>query len=137
MSIFGDAIGRISGLNLLSPAGTLIELMPQEPPLDPGELSLLPVQVYAVMRTRVGGALTVSPKLRIGGNATHDDVCPIFTVPLATPLNLFAQLPIVAFPLIPVNLRAGPVFLEITQAGVGPTSCTGDILLAGFKASSS
>jgi hypothetical protein len=135
MSIFGDAVGRIPGLNLLAPAGSLFELVPQEPQMDPGEMSLLPVQVYAVMRTKTGGALTVSPKFRIGGNATHDDVCPIFTVPLATPLNVFAQLPLVVFPMTPVNLRAGPVFLEITQAGVGPTTCTGDILLAGFKAS--
>jgi hypothetical protein len=135
MSMMGDAVGRISGFNLLAPAGTLIELMPQEAQLDPGELSLLPQFVYAVMRARTGGALSVSPKFRIGANATHDDVCPIFTVPLATPLNVFAQLPLVAFPLVPVNLRAGPVFLEITQAGVGPASCTGDILLVGFKAS--
>jgi hypothetical protein len=134
--IMGDAVGRASGMSLLAPAGTLIELVPQEAQLDPGELILLPQYIYAVMRTRVGAALTVSPKIRIGANATHDDVCPIFTVPLATPLNVFAQLPLAAFPLIPVNMRALPVYVEVTQAGVGPSSCTGDIILVGFKVSS-
>jgi hypothetical protein len=135
MSVMGDAVGRAQGINLLAAPGTLFQLVDQEAPLDPADLNLFPQFVYAVMRTRTGGALSVSPKFRIGGNVTHDDVCPIFTVPLATPIGIFAQVALVAFPLVPVNLRAVPVFVEITQSGVGPTTCTGDLLLVGFKAS--
>ena len=133
MAIMGNAVGRVSGLNLL--ATGVVELLPQEPQMDPGELNFLPQFVYVVCRTLTGSALTVSPKIRIGSNGTHDNVAPLFTVPLGVQVNVFAQMALVSFPMTPVNLRAGPVSLEVQQAGVGPTTMTGDCFIVGFKVS--
>jgi hypothetical protein len=126
-------LGELTGVDLLS-VGTR-QLVPLT--IFPGsaDANMFPMFCYVVMRTRTGGALTTSPKFRIGGNGTHDDVAPIFTVPLATPLNVFQLLPLVAFPFTPVNLRTTPVVFEMTQAGIGPTACTGDVMLVGLQVS--
>jgi hypothetical protein len=126
----GTVYGRLTGVNLLA-LGTQV-LVPQATG-EAAELNLLPQFIYVVMRTLTGPALSVSPKFRIGANGTHDDVAPIFTVPLGVQLNVFALLPLVAFPFTPVNLKNVSVLMEVTQAGVGPTACSGDVLLVGLQ----
>lgn len=126
----GNIIGKLTGVNLLA-TGTTV-LVQQQIGAEPGELVFLPQFCYVVLRTKTGGALTTSPKIRVGANGTHDDVAPLYTVPLGANVNVFALLPLVAFPFTPVDLRASSVFLEVQQAGIGPTACTGDILIVGI-----
>ena len=129
--IVGEVVAPVVGVNLLALGSTVI--VPQAPDFGSPEVDLLPQYVYVVLRTLTGPALTTSPKFRIGANGTHDNVAPIFTVPLAVQVGIFAAIPIVGFPFTPVNLRAGPVVLEVTQAGVGPTACAGDVVLVGMQ----
>ena len=131
--ISGLHVSRLAGVNLLA-TGTAV-LIPQQLQLDPGELVFLPQFCYVVLRTKTGPAMTVSPRIRVGANGTHDDVAPLYTVPLGANVNVFALLPLVAFPFTPVDLRAAPVLLEVQQAGVGPTALAGDILITGIMVS--
>jgi hypothetical protein len=124
-------IGALLGVDLLSLGTQQVVALASTPGV--GEVNLLPQYCYVVMRTKVGAAMTTSPKIRMGSNGTHDDVAPLFTVPLATLVNVFALLPLVPFPFTPVNLRSVPVMFEVQQAGIGPTSCTGDVVLVGMK----
>jgi hypothetical protein len=132
---YGYAIGRLSGVNLLA-LGTQ-NIVPAAPvdASDPTELFFLPVCCYAVLRTLTGPALTTAPKFRIGGNANHNDVVPLFTVPLAATVGQVAMPSVVAPPFQPPNLRNGPLVFEVQTAGVGPTVMLGDLLLIGWTVS--
>lgn len=130
--IAGPVIAPITGLNLLA-VGPQTLILQASSLGQVGELNLLTQYIYVVCRTLTGPALTVSPKFRIGVNGAHDDVAPVFTVPLAVQVGIFTLLPIVTFPMAPVNLRAGPVVIEVTQAGIGPTACAGDVVLVGLQ----
>jgi hypothetical protein len=130
----GDLAGRAIGVNLLA-TGTTV-LLPTYAP-GPGELEALffPLFAYAVLRSKVGGAVTTTARVRVGSNGTHDDVMPLFVVPAGAQVGAFAMPPLVAQPFVPPNLRAGPISFEIERAAIGPSELTGDILLIGMVVS--
>ena len=112
-----------------------IVLVPQSP-IDPASrLLFLPQFCYVSLRTLVGPALTTAPKIRAGSNAAHNDVAPIFTVPLGASVGVVANLPLVTFPMSPPHVSLADIFLEVTQAAIGPTAMTGDIVIQGLLVS--
>jgi hypothetical protein len=137
MSAAGFQPARLFGVNLLA-TGTQI-ILPRITGLTEGtdELFFLPLACFAVLRTMTGPALTTAPKFRIGGNANHNDVIPLFTVPLAATVGQVAMPSPVAPPFTPPNVRNADLVFEITVAGVGPTAMLGDLLLLGFVVSGS
>jgi hypothetical protein len=96
----------------------------------------LPQFCYAALRRMAGPALTTAPKIRLGGNANHNDVAPLYTVPIGATLGVVALIPLVGYPLTPVNLATTSIILEVTIAGVGPTLMVGDLVLTGILISS-
>lgn len=126
-------IGRARNVNLGALGSVTIEGIDTHPQVG-GERDrfFLPLYCFAVLRTLTGPALTTSPKFRIGANANHNDVCPLFTVPLGATVGVVAMVPIVAAPFVPPNVLTVPVSLEVTIAAVGPTAILGDVLVAGL-----
>jgi hypothetical protein len=135
MSAMGIQPARLFNVNLLA-VGTQI-ILPRITGLTEGsdELFFLPQVCFAVLRTMTGPALTTAPKIRIGGNANHNDVVPLYTVPLAATVGQVAMPSVVAPPFTPPNLRAVDLTLEVNVAGIGPTAMLGDLLLIGFVVS--
>jgi hypothetical protein len=130
----GDVVGRIKDVDLLT-AG-VHELIPQFVLGNPGEEALVfPLFAYAVLRSKAGGAVTTTARIRMGGNATHDDVAPLFVVGAGAAVGAFAMPPLVPAPYVPVNLRATPISFEVERAAIGPSQYTGDILLLGMLVS--
>jgi hypothetical protein len=128
--ITGQIVGRIKGADLLTPGP--VELIPAYFLGDPSEEALFfPQFAYAVLRSKAGGAVTTTARIRMGGNATHDDVVPLFVVGAGAAVGAFAMPPLVPTPYVPVNLRATPIMFEVERAAVGPSAYTGDILLVG------
>lgn len=130
----GDIAGQKRGVNLL--ATGVFTMIPQQA-AGPGELESLffPLFAYAVLRTKVGGAVTLAARIRVGGNGSHDDVMPLFVVPAGAQVGAFAMPTLVAQPFVPPDLRAGPISFEIERAAVGPTELTGDIMVVGTMVS--
>lgn len=133
----GQAVGRLKGVNLLatSVAG-ILDLSPTQLLGNPADEALFfPEFCYAVLRSKVGGAVTTTARVRIGGNATHDDVAPLFVIAAGAQTGAFAMPPLVTPPYVPVNLRNGPISFEVERAAIGPSELTGDILLVGTMVS--
>jgi len=103
---------------------------------DPSKgVLFFPMYSYAILRSKVGGAVTTTARIRIGGNANHDDVMPLFTVPAGAQIGGIAMPPLVVPPFVPPNLRAGPISIEVERGAVGPTELTGEIMIVGVKVS--
>jgi hypothetical protein len=130
----GLLVGHAQNINL-GATGTqeIIGLQPQN--ASDLEHFFLPLYCLTVLRTLTGPAMTISPKFRIGANANHNDVCPVFTVPLAAPVGVVAFVPIVAAPFVPPNIRSAGVSIEVTVAAIGPTAILGDVILIGVVTS--
>lgn len=116
-------------MNMLSPAGTLFTL--SATPVGGSNFRFLPQNCYLFLRAMSGGALTTSPGLRLGTNATHNNLCPIFIPPTSIVVNQIGSMPF-ASPLIAPSIDTADLILELTQPAVGPTVMTADIILAGI-----
>jgi hypothetical protein len=116
-------------MNMLSPPGTLFTLSPA--PVGASNYRFVPQSCYIFLRAMSGGALTTSPGLRLGTNASHNNLCPIFIPPTSIVVNQIGTLPF-ATPLLAPTLDSADLILELTQSAVGPTIMTADIVLAGI-----
>jgi hypothetical protein len=94
-------------------------------------MRFIPQFAYLFLRAMSGGALTTSPGLRMGTNATHNNLCPIFIPPTSLVINQIGTMPF-ASPLIAPLIDSVDLVLELTQAAVGPAVMTADILLVGL-----
>jgi hypothetical protein len=129
----GVVSGRIKGVDLT--ATGVYEIVPAFTFGDPADDALVfPQFAYAVLRSKVG-AVTTAARIRIGGNATHDDVMPLFIVPAGAQVGGYAMPPLVVSPYVPPNLRAGSLSFEVERAAIGPSQLTGDILIVGMLVS--
>jgi hypothetical protein len=130
----GTIGGEWRGLDLLTPGAQ--EMIEAYPPLGDTSRGMLfvPQFCYAVLRSKVG-AVTTTARIRIGGNGAHDNVIPLYTIPAGAGVDAFAMPPLVASPYTPWNLRAGPILVEVERAAIGPTTYTGDIMIAGILVS--
>lgn len=130
--IFGATQGYARNVNLLA-LGTQV-VLPASPGL--GNLFFLPQICFVTLRTLTGPAATTAARFKVGGNAAHNDVAALFTVPLAASVGLVAALPLVnSGNFNPVNVGSTDIMIELTQAGVGPTAMLGDVLLIGWMVS--
>jgi len=91
----------------------------------------IPQAAYIFCRALSGGALTTSPGLRMGTNASHNNLCPIFIPPTSIVVNQVGTMPF-ASPLMAPVIQSVDLFLEVTQSAVGPTIMTADVLLVGL-----
>lgn len=127
--INGHAIYRCDGFNLRAAPGTLFTLV------DPAFAAFaaqrfIPLNCFAHLRTMSGGALATAPAFRIGTNASHNDLCPIFSPPLGVNVGVIGAVPFTS-PLVSPSTDVA-VILELTTAAVGPTVMTADVLIYGL-----
>jgi hypothetical protein len=113
---------RINDVDLLA-AGTQILLAAR-----PG-VRFLPINAFVHLRTMTGPVLTTAPAFKIGTNAAHTNVAPLFTVPLAVAVDATAPLPLATSIKPPQGVD---VVLEVATAGVGPTVMVGDLVMLGI-----
>jgi len=126
----GITSGQVKGVNLLATGVT--EIIPPYVLGDPSEdVLFLPIFAYAVLRSKTGGAVTTTAQIRIGGNANHDDVMPLFTIPAGAAVDSFTMPALVAQPFKPASLRGSAVSFDVSRAAIGPSAYTGDILVVG------
>lgn len=128
--INGHIFYRVDGCNLKAAAGTLFALgNPATAPVVAGR-RYIPLNCFAHLRSMSGGALTTAPAFRIGTNANHNNVCPVFSPPLGIAVGVIGAVPL-AVPLSAPDPAVG-IWLEMTTAAVGPAVMTADILLYGL-----
>lgn len=130
MASQGTIVFRCDGMNLKAAPGTLFVLAEGTLGLYAG-LRFIPQFCYMHLRALSGGALTTGPRMRVGTNANHDNVCPIFTGPLGLLLNQIGSVPLAA-PILAPPIDTTDLVFEITQSAVGPAIMAADILLAGL-----
>lgn len=116
-------------MDMKQPPGTVFALSTAAIVL-PG-IRFVPQACYLFLRAMSGGALTTSPGLRLGTNANHNNLCPIFIPPTSIVVNQIGSMPF-ATPLMAPPIETTDLFLELTQSAVGPTIMTADILLTGI-----
>lgn len=126
----GLGILVVENVNLKAAPGTTFALTPN-PPIATN-LRFLPLFVHVHLRTMTGPALTTAPTIRIGTNAAHNNIAPLFTPPLGVNVNAIASIPL-ASPLAAPMLGVASALLELTVAGVGPTTMTGDVIVTGLQ----
>jgi hypothetical protein len=123
---------RADGVDMKAAPGTLVNLSANvRAQIASLAGRFIPQFCYLGLRTLTGGALTTSPGLRVGTNATHDNVCPIFIPPTSLVIGQIGSFPL-KVPLIAPPLDTTDLFLELTQTAVGPSTMTADILLIGL-----
>jgi hypothetical protein len=91
----------------------------------------IPQFCYLYLRSMSGGALTTSPGLRVGTNAAHNNVAPQFIPATTIVVGQIGAMPL-ASPMIAPPLDTADLILELTQAAIGPSAMTADILLEGL-----
>lgn len=116
-------------VNLKAAPGTTVALTPDPPVVT--SLRFLPLFVHVHLRTMTGPALTTAPSIKIGTNAGHTNVAPLFTPPLGVNVNAIASIPL-ASPLAAPQVGTATMFLEVAAAAVGPTTMTGDVIVTGL-----
>jgi hypothetical protein len=118
-------------MDMKSAPGTLFTLTPGATiGLYAGQ-RYIPQACYLFLRAMSGGALTTSPGLRLGTNANHNNLCPIWIPPTSLVVNQIGSMPFAA-PLIAPPIDGSDLILELTQAAGGPAIMTADILLVGL-----
>jgi hypothetical protein len=132
-------IARAEGVNLKAAPGTTFAtdalaqvataLAQQQVTGD--TLRFIPLHCFAVIRTMTGPALTTAPTIRVGTNATHNNIAPPFTPPVGATVGIVGVLPL-ASPLSLVPIDSANAFVEVTASAVGPTTMTGDVLVFGL-----
>jgi hypothetical protein len=131
--VIGQVVFRgPDAMDMKSPPGTLFAMSSASVVL-PGT-RFIPQFCYLFLRAMSGGALTTSPGLRLGTNANHNNLCPIFIPPTSIVVNQIGTMPFVAVLLAPA-IETLDLFLELTQSAVGPATMTADILLTGILVS--
>lgn len=128
---------QFRGVNLLAQGSVVaIELSIIEASIDPTkEAWFFPQFSYAVLRSKVGPAVTTTARIRMGGNGTHDNVMPLFTIAAGAAVGGYSMPPFVAEPYVPHDLRTGPIYFEVERGAIGPTELTGDIMIVGTMVS--
>lgn len=77
----------------------------------------------------ITGAQATAPIVRLGSNATHDNVAPLFNLGIG--LVVDTQ---VSITLATTTLQSNPVSFEVQTAGTGPTVLTADVFILGYFA---
>ena len=132
-AVTGLAFGLVTGVNLLA-TGTQ-GMIAQYPDFGDPAVLFFPLFSYAILRSKAGPAITLTARIRAGGNGTHDDVMPLFVVPAGAAVGVVAMPPLVVPPFVPPNLRVGPILFEVERGAVGPTTLTGGIMVVGMLVS--
>ena len=129
MKLFAfPAVAHAMGVNL---AGDLVQL--KFPPIDVTgltDLRFVPTSCVGSLRTLSGGALTTAAAFKIGSDAAHANIAPIFTIPINAVPDVIVAIPLSATRKA-INLLTDTVFLEVSTGAVGPSAIVGDILLLG------
>lgn len=129
MSVLYKALYRLAApVSLLSPAGTLFPLVPANSSQTDGRF--IPQFCYVHLRSRTGTA-TTGATIRVGTNATHDNVAPSFTAPPGAAVGVIASLAL-ASPLKAPLIETTAILLELVSPAIGPSEMTGDIVIEGI-----
>jgi hypothetical protein len=125
----GLATFVVDSANLMAAPGTTFALSPN-PPIATN-LRFVPLFVHVHLRTMTGPALTTAPAIKIGTNAAHNNVAPLFSPPLGVAVNAIASIPL-ASPLAAPQIGTAAMLVELATAAVGPTAMTGDVMVTGL-----
>jgi hypothetical protein len=130
--ISAGGVLRVDGMDMKAAPGATFVLLTAIPPVFAGYVvRFIPQSCYMHLRTMAGGALTTSPGVRVGTNANHNNVCPIWIPPTSLVVGQIGIMPL-AVPLIAPPIDTTDLVLELTQTAVGPATMTADILLVGL-----
>lgn len=126
---FRPGLFPLFAVSMKSAPGTTFQLSQAHAQYAPERF--IPQFCYVRLRSMTGPALTTSPTIRIGTNASHNNICPAFTPPTSVQVDTIGSMPLAA-PLSAPPIDVSDIILEITQSAVGPTTMLADVLLTGI-----
>lgn len=83
-----------------------------------------------IIPVTITGAQTGAPIVRLGSNATFDNVAPLTNLGTALVADEIVPVTLTA----PVTLQSDPVYFDVQTAGTGPTVLTVMVYVAGYFA---
>ena len=131
MTFSGLAVFPVEGFSCKAAPGTTFAICPAASLGVFIGKRFLPLFCFLHLRTMTGGALTTSPGVRIGTNAAHNNVAPLFTPGTGIAVGVIGAMPL-ASPMVAPALDSADILLELFAAAVGPTTMTADAYLVGL-----
>lgn len=83
-----------------------------------------------IIPVTITGAQTGAPIVRVGSNATYDNVAPLANLGLALVVDTVVPMTLTA----PVTAQADPIYFDVATAATGPTTITVMVNLGGYFA---